>query len=77
MVDPGFVVAAVMVAGAVVILAFVLYSRMRVQLAETEGSQELQQALVRSQEVNEQLLAELQDVRTRVQTIERILTEVG
>ena len=75
--DPGFIVAAVMVAGAVVILAFVLYSRMRVQLAETEGSQELQQALARSQEVNEQLLAELQDVRTRVQSIERILTEVG
>ena len=77
MVDPGFIVAAVMVAGAVVILAFVLYSRMRVQLAETEGSTELQQALARSQEVNEQLLAELQDVRTRVQSIERILTEVG
>ena len=77
MVDPGFIVAAVMVAGAVVILAFVLYSRMRVQLAETEGSQELRQALARSPEVNEQLLAELQDVRTRVQSIERILTEVG
>ncbi|HLS62640.1 MAG TPA: hypothetical protein VK060_04645 [Ruania sp.] len=75
--DPGFIVAAVMVAGAVVILVFVLYSRMRVRLAETEGSTELQQALARSQEVNEQLLAELQDVRTRVQSIERILTEVG
>jgi len=75
--DPGFIVAAVMVAGAVVILVFVLYSRMRVRLAETEGSTELQQALARSQEVNEQLLAELQDARTRVQSIERILTEVG
>ena len=50
--DPGFIVAAVMVAGAVVILVFVLYSRMRVRLAETEGSTELQQALARSQEVN-------------------------
>lgn len=75
--EPGFIVAAVMVVGAVAILIVVLYSRMRVRLAETEGSKELQEALARSQQVNEQLLAELQDVRTRVQSIERILTEVG